>query len=354
MPKGIVKTKSQEKKWEKAKAIAEKQGKGQRWPLIMHIFKQMSGLNKDDESKNLKIEAALEAQGKKTTIPQEAHEALHAWWTANKDKILSPEQKQKLEDTKSVKQKRASFKIVKSDEELNSLEKSLKYLKTAVLSDLFKAKIEKKEWSPSRAYSSEEHEAMKPHIEAGHSMQEAAHLSGVEKTQHNHKFKISELSPTMMSAAKTAAADWTHRIRQKEASEARPEINPEKFVTGKAAESGQSLVSVAKSYADALKEHKTSISSLPKDEQIRSIQKFKADWHASPAAKVAHIDAAKSHAEVSTQAKDARAKELYEQRKNILLGGQGLGETLSTHTSPAVDSDEHILSSEDVEDIHGR
>lgn len=89
MPKGVVETPSQEKKWEKAKEIAAEQGKSKRWPLIMHIFKQMGGMSKaDQDHQNVLVERALAAQGKKTTIPQEAHEALHSWWQSNKDRLL--------------------------------------------------------------------------------------------------------------------------------------------------------------------------------------------------------------------------------------------------------------------------
>lgn len=353
MPKGVIKTKSQEKKWDKAKEAAADQGKSQRWPLIMHIFKQMGGLNKEDNDRNAKIEAALAAQGRKTTIPQEAHDVLHSWWSTNKDQVLSPEMKQRMADIKAPKEKRAQFKIVKSKQEILDLQKSLEYLKTAVSSDLFKAKSTRPEWSPSRQYSAQDTAAMQPHLDAGHSLQEAAHLSGVDPTRSGHSHQVSELSPAMMQRAKAAALDWVSKTKQREALEAKPEHNPEKFVSGKAAEIGQSASAAAKSYADSLKEHKASISHMPPDEQLKSIQKFKSDWHASPAAKMAHVDAAKSHADFTSQAKEARSKELYEQRKNILMGGQGLDSPMSTHTDSAMDRDEDVLSQEDLEDIHG-
>jgi hypothetical protein len=352
MPKGVIKNKSQEKKWDKAKAIAAEQGKSQRWPLVMHIFKQMGGLEKEDQDRNLKIEAALNAQGRKTTIPQEAHEALHSWWSSNKDKVMTPEMKQRLAEIKAPNQRRAQFHIVKSKEELNELQKSLEYLRVAVSSSLFKAKTTRQDWQPSRQYSDKEMSAIKPHLDAGHSLQEAAHLSGVDVTPSNHPHRVPDLSPAMMAHAKKAALEWISKGKQSEAKQADPSQNPEKFLAGKASEVGGSSANIAKSYAEALKDHKSSIQHLSPEEQIRSIQKFKADYHASPAAMMSHMDAAKTHADLSTQAKEARSKELYEQRKNILLGGQGLGTSMLTHTASPIDQDEDVLSQEDLEDIH--
>lgn len=352
MPKNIIKTKAQEKKWSKAKEAATDQGKSQRWPLVMHIFKQMGGLSKD-EDKNAKIEAALNAQGRKTTIPKEAHEALHSWWTQNKDTSMTPEMKQRLADIKAPKERRAQFKVVKSREELSELQKSLEYLRTAVASDLFKAKTTRKEWSPSRQYSEKDLAAIKPHLDAGHSLQEAAHLSGVDITPSNHGFQVPQMSPAMTQHAKAAALDWISKRRQSDAKQAEPSVNPEKFLTGKATEIGGSSASIAKSYADQLKDHKESIKHLSPEEQIKSIQKFKSEYHGSAAARVTHVDSAKTHAELSTHAKDARAKELYEQRKNILLGGQGFSTPTPTSTASAMDNDDEVLSQDDLEDIHG-
>lgn len=325
-----------------------------KWGKVIKALKTANSLNKEDNDRNAKIEAALNAQGRKTTIPQEAHEALHGWWSANKDTVMSPEMKQRLADIKAPKERRAKFAVVKGEQDIDSLQKSLEYLRTAVTSDLFKAKATKPEWQPSRPYDASETAAMQPHLDDGHSVQEAAHLSGVETTRSGHSLKVSELSPTMMKKAKAAALEWVSKSKQRDATEARPELNPEKFVSGKAAEIGQSASAVAKSYGDSLKEHKASLAHLPPDEQLKSIQKFKSDWHSSPASVMAHIDASKSHADVTSQAKEARSKELYEQRKNILMGGQGLGSSMATHTDSAMDQDEEVLSPEDLEEIHGR
>ena len=62
MPSNSVKTKSDEAKWNRAKAIAAEQGKTEKWPLIMHIYQNM----KEDEYTalvNSIVENILETTG---------------------------------------------------------------------------------------------------------------------------------------------------------------------------------------------------------------------------------------------------------------------------------------------------
>ena len=49
MPVSVVKSKADEGKWTKAKAIAAREGKAKKWPLIMHIYQNM----KEDEYQEL-------------------------------------------------------------------------------------------------------------------------------------------------------------------------------------------------------------------------------------------------------------------------------------------------------------
>jgi hypothetical protein len=316
------------------------------WLETVNAIKIDLPLGKDDSDRNAKIEAALSAQGRKTVMPQEAHEVLHDWWHSKGKVSLPPEQQQRLSEIKSVKAKRANFHVVKSSQELDDLHKSLSYLKQAVESDLFKAKIERKEWSPGRQYSDRDMAAIQPHIDAGHSLQEAAHLSGVERTAQNHPHKISELSPAMRTKARAAAMDWIGKVKQREATEAKPEINPEKYRAGKAAEIHSSSKDVAKSYADALKQHKASVGHLSPEEQMASIQKFKADFHSAPAAVLAHADAAKAHADIAHSSREARRDELQEQRQAILG---------TTSGQPQIAEEPDVLDTSDMEDIeHGR
>jgi len=48
MPANIVKSKSDEKKWNEAKAIAKSQGKSNKWPLVMHIYQNMKKASIND------------------------------------------------------------------------------------------------------------------------------------------------------------------------------------------------------------------------------------------------------------------------------------------------------------------
>jgi len=43
MPVNVVKTKSDEKKWDKAKDKAEDAGQKENWPYVMSIYKNMKG-----------------------------------------------------------------------------------------------------------------------------------------------------------------------------------------------------------------------------------------------------------------------------------------------------------------------
>lgn len=243
MPKGIVDTPAKEKKWEKAKEIAAEQGKSDRWPLVMHIFKQMGGLSKDDEDKNIKIERALAAQGRKTAIPQEAHEVLHSWWQQNKDRLLSPKQKETLSNIQGVKQKRSSLKLVKS-EYLQEMYNAISALKNELIEDLNKAKKSNSDkfipWERSANHSEEHSEILndilkktdhEPHevefiksflsdrghtpkeienmyslIKKGYHPREAAHLVSTLKVGRGEqtdpeKSKESKIMPTPLSQA---------------------------------------------------------------------------------------------------------------------------------------------------------
>lgn len=70
-------------------------------------------LKKDDTDKNIKIEAALERQGKKTTIPHEEYQALKQWWDDNKHTALTPEQSKMLSSIKETKKRRSGIKLAK-------------------------------------------------------------------------------------------------------------------------------------------------------------------------------------------------------------------------------------------------
>lgn len=72
MPANVVKSKDDETKWEKAKAIAAEQGKSEKWPLIMHIYQNMKE-NEYNEFISKIVEGILEttATGAIGIVPKE-------------------------------------------------------------------------------------------------------------------------------------------------------------------------------------------------------------------------------------------------------------------------------------------
>jgi hypothetical protein len=170
MPKGVVETQAQEKKWERAKDIAEKQGKGKRWPLIMHIFKELGGMSKvEGEDRNVLIERALERQGKKTVMPDEVHQVLHSWWNDNNAKKLTHEQHQALADIKTAKNKpKPNLKLAKA-RELEGLYGALSALRQVIAEDLRKdsKKSSSREWEMSKNHTPQEMAEMNKLIPGG-------------------------------------------------------------------------------------------------------------------------------------------------------------------------------------------
>jgi hypothetical protein len=276
MPKGIIKTPSQEKKWEKAKEVAADQGKAKRWPLIMHIFKQMGGMSKaDQDHQNVLVERALASQGKKTTIPQEAHEALHSWWKQNKEQVLSPKQKKVLSDIKSVKERRAKIGLVKSSTYLNDMSMALIALKNELIENLFKAdkpksetleefiarggkvsrseapkpevvkkpkskedeeEFEYSDWQPHPRHTPEDLRRINEFVAQGYHPREAAHMIspwlGAKGEAGSFKDALrSRVSPTapsqeMMGQLKQIAEQWLELQKEHQALQADPKINP--------------------------------------------------------------------------------------------------------------------------------
>lgn len=83
---------------------------------INNILKDMKEVLAKNEDKNIKIERALEAQRRKTTIPQEVHEHAGQHLKDFQEKTLTPEQHQKLKEIKEVKARRAGMHVVKEEE----------------------------------------------------------------------------------------------------------------------------------------------------------------------------------------------------------------------------------------------
>lgn len=328
MPKGIIKTPSQEKKWEKAKDIAAKQGKAKRWPLIMAIFRQMGGMSKaDQDHQNVLVERALAAQGKKTTIPQEAHEALHAWWQSNKETALSP--KQVLSDIKNVKDRRSKMPLVKSSSHLDEMILALNALKSEIDEKLFKAKYSV-DWEQHPGHSPEELKRIQKLVDEGYHPREAAHLISPATGGRGEpkdfmralasRVAPTDLSPNMLQHARSVAQQWLDQYQQHVASRARPEINPVIHASSavKAAHEAKTA-DYHKAYTDFLSSDELKGKS-PIDRH-KAVQAWKTKWKQE---NPEHEGALSGVSEVGSkfkEAEQARKKHIEEVKHHLVHGG---------------------------------
>ncbi len=369
MPKGVVKTPADEKKWSKAKSIVKEQHGEMRWPLVMHIFQQMSkaepnlkvvqGGAKDDEnlSREAKIERALNAQGRKTQLPQEVHEHLHAWWSSNKDKVLTPEQQSRLKAIKETKARQSSIRVVKSKEEIDNLQKSLVFLKDVIDEVLIKATSltgkrgsRSTTWTPNRQYSPQENSAVKKWTDAGYYPIEGAHFSGVEKIGRGHN-AAHPLSEPMLAAVKDMAGRKLKDLEHQRGLHANPEHNPHLHAESHLKEL-HSQKSTAKDFESALKDHIASgkLEGLDDFDRDMAISDFRDQWHKNnlETKKQQSADLASQHSQLVAGAQEARGKNLYQQRKEMLMGGVSLPEDIDFK---AYSEQEHDLDEpQDIEE----
>lgn len=330
MPKGVIDTKAKEKKWKKAKEIAAEQGKADRWPLVMHIFKQMGGLSKEDQDTNIKIERALASQGRKTAIPQEAHEALHAWWQQNKEKMLTSKQKKALSDIQGVKQRRAGIKLVKSDY-IEEMYKALLAVRNELSENLNKAKKPSSdvEWSQSPDHTPKELELIANLVNQGYHPREAAHLisptrGGRGEHRDYTKALKSNVAPTQLSDKmfgdlKTVADQWL-RMRDRTAKFS-PEKNPVKYAVSEAAKTHKSH---ADKFNDAYKSFLDSPEMKAKKgvDRMDAIDAWKEDWHSkNPEHATSAHEASSKASGAFKQAKEARKQYLKDVGEQLVSGG---------------------------------
>ena len=286
------------------------------WPSVIDMFK--------DEDKNAKIQAALDAQGRKTALPSEVHEQLHNWWKKNKATALTPEQHERLKSVQSVKHKRAGIKMVKAIEEYEDLLKGVR----EELIKLQKAEKPKrapmKDWEP-KIYKPEEAAAIRQYVDQGYHPREAAHLSGVETSRPGQAFKSTPLSPKMLEALKPVAKDMVKQFRDERNSKTQAHVNPDLATAHK---TRQIFSGLDNSVDDAVKEFKSSgeLEKLPPHERLKALNKFKADWHSKNLeSKTANMtQVAQEHAAATNNAKDAHNKHVLESMRAISQGGGGI------------------------------
>jgi hypothetical protein len=326
MPVGVVKSPADEKKWERAKEAAAKEGKGQRWPLVMHIFQNMKKAD-DGEDHNVKIERALAAQGKKTTIPHEFHEALHSWWQENKAKALSPEQHKMLADIKSVKERRKGMKLIKEEERKAAAQELFKTL-TAMRETLIKAmKGKMRDWEPKQ-YSPEQQAKMQPLLDQGFHPREAAHMSDVQHVKEAHPYtKVTPFSGPMLALAQQVADDHLKEYHDARGALAQPEHNPNIHMQHQAKQLATQHTGDYKKDLDAFKSSDQFKGVDPK-EHGKVLAQFKLSWLKDNKDKMLGnlANATEKMAGVAADAQAKREQEKHEIRANIARGGHGIPE----------------------------
>ena len=328
MPKGIVKTPAQEKKWKEAKASAAKQGQSGNWSYVMGVFKQMSGMSKvDGEDKNILIERALSTQGKKTAIPHEAHQVLHSWWQENKEKLLSPKQKQTLSDIKAPKERRAGMKLVKNKEYLSEMYAGLSAIRDQIAEGLQKARSE---WQQHPDHTPEELDQIQKLVGEGYHPREAAHLiskTGSGRGEHRdfERAKKSSVAPTMLSdkmlaELKDIAKQRLSSYSEYEGSRAEPEKQPVKYASHQMKTAHEEATAdYSKAYSDFLASDE--LKDLDPLEQHDRVEGWKSEWKRNNPEYNKNLINSASAGSKYKEAKQARKQHVDEVKHHIVHGG---------------------------------
>jgi hypothetical protein len=292
----------------------------------------MGGMSKaEDEHKNILIERALESQGKKTAIPQEAHEALHAWWQQNRDRLLSPKQKEDIAQIKSVKEKRSKIGLVKGREYLDEMSIALNALKNEISEELSKAdeKRSSSEWSQSPDHTPEELDKIAKLVEEGYHPREAAHMISPETGGRGEPrdfmralqsyVKPTQLSPKMHEHAKKVAQQWLDQYEQYLAERARPEINPVLHASGKLKSAYEEKTgNYNKAYSDFLASDE--LKGKSPIERHRAVQAWKAKWKQENPDQTSGLSEVSSAGSAFKEAEEARKKHIEDVKHHLVHG----------------------------------
>lgn len=336
MPKGIIKTPAQEKKWKEAKASAKESGQSGNWAYVMGVFKRMGGMSKvDGEDKNVLIERALSGQGTKTQIPHEAHQVLHAWWQENKEKLLSPKQKQTLSDIQEPKKRRAGMKLVKKSEYLQQMALGLAAIRDNLTEDLFKAKDKEQrssssEWQQHPEHTPEELARIQKFVEMGYHPREAAHMinpitGGRGEQRDFNRAKRSGIKPTMLSDRmiadlKEIAKQRLEGYERQAGKRAQAEHQPVKYAAGQmqAAHEG-ATADYNKAYSDFLSSD--ALKGLSPMNRHKAVQKWKSDWKESNPEYHQNVSSVAEAGSKYKEAEEARKQHIGEVMSHIVHGG---------------------------------
>lgn len=365
MPKGVIKTPTDEKRWEKAKeAIRESHGDGELpWALVMHVYQNMGkteltsipgGALDEKLDRDALIERALERQGRKTTMPSEVHSVLHDWWNTKGKFLLSPEQTTILSRVKEAKARRRDMRVVKSADDLVKLQKSLSFLKE-VIEDLAKAEDEDKpkdNWKPSFEYGKEHLSRMHPYTSKGFSYREAAHMADVDPARLRYDdrsqrwstgHRTSELSEPMLAIAKQVAQKHMDRHHQERGAKAMENVGSAPTIAEQH-HTKQVTQGIASDWDSHLKNLKDSgaFVNLKPHEVAKAIMQHKKDFYAQnkDALAAKHSDVASKLASFHDQAYSAGKDARMEAMRTILQGGAGAPVEASTGYSEQPDIEE--------------
>lgn len=365
MPKGVIKTPADEKRWDKAKdAVSESHSEGELpWALVMHVYQNMGkaeltsipgGAEDEKMDRDALIERVLERQGRKTTIPNEVHSVLHDWWNTKGKSLLSPEKQKKLSDIRGVKTRRSEMKVVKSTDDLAKLQKSLSFLKE-VLEDLVKAEEEDKpkdNWKPSFEYKTEHLASMHPYTSKGFSHREAAHMADVDPARLRYDDKsqrwstghrTSELSDPMLAIAKQVAQKHMDRHHQERGAKAMENMGSAPTIAEQH-HTKQVTQNIAGDWDSHLKSLKDSgaFEGLKPHEVAKAIMGHKKDFYTQNKDTLAtkHGEVASQLATFHDQAHSAGKDNRMEAMRTILQGGSGAPVEASSAYSEQPEMDE--------------
>jgi hypothetical protein len=276
------------------------------------------------EDRNIKIENALNSQGKKTHLPDEVHHALHSWWQENKGTALNPAQHKMLADIKSVKARRAGMKLAKEEERKAAAEELFKTLTEMrdMLAKAMKGKL--REWEP-KAYSAEQHAKIKPFLEQGFNAREAAHASGVQHVKDTHPYtKASAMSEPMLALAREVAGEHLKEYHDTRGALAQPEHNPHMHMQHQAKALAREHTGDYKKDLDAFKSS-DQFKGVDSKEHGKVLSQFKLAWLKENKDKMLGgiTQAASKMAGIAADTKEKREQEKHEIRANIARGGHG-------------------------------
>lgn len=247
MPKNIVKTIDDEKKWKKAKSIAKNQGKSKNWALVVHIFQQMKKNEEansnskvsahKDNIKNIKLMKNEQRKAAAAALYNKIAEIRNMLLKADEPKRIRPPQPQTPTAPKSTitqPQTPTSIEAVKPTQGTNK--------KSGSRFTQWKGTPQLEHEAGKRSnniYTEQETNAMSPYLNRGFNFRESEVLSGVTDIDRrkNAQFpghhlhsntEVSELSPTMLELAQNFYRKHVHAMDALQNEHADPAINPGK------------------------------------------------------------------------------------------------------------------------------